>query len=365
MRDGDRTPDALERAHRRARERGVSRPLRAVAKVVLAPLLRGWFGLRCDGREHVPADGAAIIACNHKSFLDPFFIGMALPRHVHCMAKKELFVGPLGWLLARLGAFPVRRGESDAEAVATARAILAGGGALVIFPEGTRVGARDALGAPHHGAGRLALEAGAPIVPAAIAGTERLWLGPLPRPRRVQLTFAAAIDPAAVAGDPDAVRQVVDRELWPVVREEYGRELARPGLALAALSALGLGGGLLARRQAVTPRMLGYVEPLKLRRRAQRRRLRERLPWHSQRGRRRLTPAAATAAATRRTRARCRRTSRRRAGRTRAGRRGRRGARRRGTAQQRRQRATQAAGAATVRDRGRAPAHDCCEPWAT
>lgn len=270
----------LERAHRRARERGISGPLRAFAKVVLAPLLVFWFGLRSSGREHVPASGAAIIACNHKSFLDPFFIGMALPRHVHFMAKKELFRGPLGWLISRLGAFPVRRGESDGEAIATARAVLEQGGALVMFPEGTRVEQRDALGAPHHGAGWLALDTGAPIVPAAIAGTERLWLGPLPRPRRVQLAFAPAIDPAPVAGRSDAVTELVDRELWPVVQEEYGRELARPGIILAALAALGLGTGLLARRQArSTPRVVGFVEPLKLRKRKRRRRLLERLPW--------------------------------------------------------------------------------------
>ena len=273
-------PDTLQRAHRRARERGVSGPLRRVAKVVLAPLLCGWFGLRSSGREHVPATGAAIIACNHKSFLDPFFIGMALPRHVHYMAKKELFGGPFGWLLSRLGAFPVRRGESDAEAVATARTILANGGVLVIFPEGTRVDRRDALGAPHHGAGRLALEAGVPIVPAAIAGTERLWLGPLPRPRRVQLTFAPAIDPATALGHPDAVSELIDRELWPVVQDEYGRELARPGIALAALSTLGLGGGMLARRQSQSkPRILGFVEPMAVRRRTKGSRLRARLPW--------------------------------------------------------------------------------------
>lgn len=281
-RDASESPrrDRLDRVHRRVRERGVSRPLRAVAKVLLAPLLRGWFGLRCAGREHVPESGAAIIACNHKSFLDPFFIGIALRRHVHFMAKEELFAGPLGWLISRLGAFPVRRGASDGEAIATARAILGEGGVLVMFPEGTRVEQRDALGAPHHGAGRLALETGALIVPAAIAGTERLWLGPLPRPHRVHLTFAPVIDPAPVAGRPDAVTELVDRELWPVVQEQYGRELARPGLLLAGLAALGLGGGLLARRQTrATPRVIGFVEPLKLRRRKRRRRLLERLPW--------------------------------------------------------------------------------------
>jgi 1-acyl-sn-glycerol-3-phosphate acyltransferase len=249
-----------------------------LARVLLAPLLRGWFGLRATGREHVPAQGAVIIACNHKSFLDPFFIGIALRRDLRFMAKQELFGGPLGWLLSRLGAFPVRRGAADAVAMRTARAILAQGGALVMFPEGTRVGDPAALGLPHHGAGRLALETAAPLVPAAIAGTDHLWLGPLPRPRRVQLAFGRAIDPRPLAGRPDALTQLVDGELWPAVREEYTHERTRPGLLLAGLAALGLGGGLLARRQAhARPRILGVVEPLKVRRRRARRERLERL----------------------------------------------------------------------------------------
>ena len=278
---GHDADDALQRAHRRARERGVSRPLRVLARALLTPLLRGWLGLRTTGREHVPAQGTVIIACNHKSFLDPFFIGIALRRTLRFMAKQELFGGPLGWLLQRLGAFPVRRGEADAQALATARAILAQGDALVMFPEGTRVGDPTALGSPHHGAGRLALETGAPLVPAAIAGTDHLWLGPLPRPRRVRLTFGAAIDPRPLAGHPDALTQLVDGELWPAVREEYAHERGRPGLLLAALAAVGLGGGLLARRQArAEPRILGIVEPSKLRRRKARTRLLGRLRRH-------------------------------------------------------------------------------------
>jgi 1-acyl-sn-glycerol-3-phosphate acyltransferase len=184
------------------------------------------------------------------------------------MAKAELFRGPFAGLLVRLGAFPVRRGESDAEAIATARAILEDGGIVVVFPEGTRVMDDDALGSPHHGAGRLALDTGAPIVPAAIAGTSHLWFGPIAKPRRVQLAFGPAIAPA---GD---VAELVDQRLWPEVREQYGMLRARPGLVLTALTALGLGGGLLARRRRrAAPRVLGFVEPLKIRRRTARRRL--------------------------------------------------------------------------------------------
>ena len=76
-------------------------------------------------------------------------------------------------MLLRLGVFPVRRGEADAEALETARQILACDGVLVVFPEGTRIDEPDALGSPHHGAGRLALSSGSPIVPAAINARSR------------------------------------------------------------------------------------------------------------------------------------------------------------------------------------------------
>ena len=164
----------------------------------------------------------------------------------------------------------------------TARTILQQGGVLVVFPEGTRVEDPHALGSPHHGAGRLALLSGAPVVPAAIAGTQKLWFGPLPKPRRVQVAFLPAIDPARFSDRPDAVDALVDHELWPAVQQEYRRELARPGLILAGLAALGLGGGLLARRRAkAKTRLLGVVEPLKVRRQRSRRRLLGRLrrPW--------------------------------------------------------------------------------------
>jgi len=241
-----------------------------------------WFWVRISGAEHIPSTGAAILAPNHKSFLDAFFVAIATRRKVRFMVKSELLSGPLGWLFLRLGAFPVRRGEADAEAMQTARLILEQGGLLVVFPEGTRVEDAHALGSPHHGAGRLALQTGAPIVPAAIAGTQRLWLGPIPKPRRVQLAFLPAIDPQPLSDRPDALDALVDRELWPAVQREYQRELARPGLILAALAAIGVGGGLLARRRArADTRVIGVVEPLKARRRMARRRLLQRVqrPW--------------------------------------------------------------------------------------
>ncbi len=275
----------LDRAHMQARERGESSALYALARFLLTPPLRLWFRMRISGVEHVPANGPAIIAPNHKSFLDAFFIAIALRRHVRFMAKTELIEGPAGRLLLNLGAFPVRRGETDTQAITTARMILDQGQLLVMFPEGTRVEDPDALGSPHHGAGRLALESGAPIVPTAITGTDHLWLGPILKPRRVELAFLEPLDPRQVAGRSDAVTELVDREMWPAVQEQYGRQLARPGLIVAALAGLGIGAGLLARRQArASPRLLGVVPPRKTRRRQARQRLLARLPRPGRRG---------------------------------------------------------------------------------
>jgi 1-acyl-sn-glycerol-3-phosphate acyltransferase len=257
----------------------VSRPLYAFVRLLATVVLRVWFRVRVTGAEHVPADGATIVAPNHKNFLDAFFVGIAVRRHVRYMAKVELFKGPLGWLFLRLGAFPVRRGEADAEALQTAREILAAGGLVVVFPEGTRVEAPDALGSPHHGAGRLALETGAPIVPAAITGTSRLWRGALPKLKRVQLAFLPAVAPE-LSDERDEVSVLIDDRVWPAVREEYGRLRANPGLIAAGLAAIGIGGGLLAKRQVEArrkPRLLGKVEPRKLRRKRARRRLLKRV----------------------------------------------------------------------------------------
>jgi 1-acyl-sn-glycerol-3-phosphate acyltransferase len=269
------SPPAEQKAHVYARERGVSPRLYAFVRSLAIVVLQLWFRVRVSGAENIPSDGPAIVAPNHKNFLDAFFVGIATRRHVRYMAKVELFKGPLGWLFLRLGAFPVRRGEADAEALQTARSILVDGGLVVVFPEGTRVDAPDALGSPHHGAARLALETGAPIIPAAITGTSHLWRGALPKLKRVQLAFLPGVASENIEGA-EQVSELIDERVWPAVREEYGRLRANPGLIAGGLAALGIGGGLLAKRRLEarrSPRLLGKVEPRKLRRRTARRQL--------------------------------------------------------------------------------------------
>jgi 1-acyl-sn-glycerol-3-phosphate acyltransferase len=149
------------------------------------PIVRSVFRLRSTGLEHVPAEGGFVLAANHTSNFDPWPLGLPLfPRRwLRFMAKSELYWWPLGAVLDAAGAFPVERGRGDVEAIATAVELVRAGEAVVMFPEGTRQrkGLRKKWEArPHTGAARIALQAQAPLVPAAIKGTDRLArLGPL------------------------------------------------------------------------------------------------------------------------------------------------------------------------------------------
>ena len=170
-------PAVASRLHDRARGRGVNPYVYWLVRAVLQPFFHLYFRLSRIGRQHVPEDGPVIFAANHRSFLDPFVIGTLVRRPVYYVAKKELFARRWqAWILNALGAFPVDRGASDEEMMRTARAILERGDCVVIFPEGTRV-RPGGLGRPKRGVGRLALEAGAPIVPVAVLGTEAVRCG--------------------------------------------------------------------------------------------------------------------------------------------------------------------------------------------
>jgi 1-acyl-sn-glycerol-3-phosphate acyltransferase len=163
------------------------------------PVLRGLFRLRARGRQNLP-EGAFVLAANHTSNFDPWPLGLPLfpRRFLRFMAKAELFWFPLGLVVRAGGGFPVRRGERDLEAVETAVRLCREGHVVVMFPEGTRrtKGLRKRHEARwHSGAARIAIEAAVPLVPAAIAGTDRLSrLGPL------RVAYGA---PVALDGGPD------------------------------------------------------------------------------------------------------------------------------------------------------------------
>jgi 1-acyl-sn-glycerol-3-phosphate acyltransferase len=143
------------------------------------------FRLRVKGKEHLPREGGYVLSANHLSNLDPWPLGIPLfpRRQVRFMAKEELFRSPLWPILKFGGAFKVRRGKGDEEAIETAVRLAREGEVVAIFPEGTRREkglVKKFEARPHTGAARVALLAGVPLVPAAIAGTNRLTrLGPL------------------------------------------------------------------------------------------------------------------------------------------------------------------------------------------
>lgn len=133
------------------------------------------LGCRYYGRENIPPEGPLILASNHCSYFDPPAVGGGVPRPIHFMAKKELFENPLfGGLIRFYHAVPVRRAGMDWGAVEELKQILSDGGALIMFPQGTRRREGDPLGKPKFGVGMLAQETGATIVPVFALGTGRL-----------------------------------------------------------------------------------------------------------------------------------------------------------------------------------------------
>ena len=213
------TEERLLRYHAFTREHGVNRPLYVLARALLQPFFLVYFRLKRYGREHTRIRGPLIVVANHRSFLDPFVIGASLPwrRPLHYVAKVELFERPLiGWILNRLGAYPVRRGQADEEVLVTSRGVLDRGGAVCIFPEGTRI-RTGSLARPRRGFGRLALESGAAVLPVAVHGTEHCRKGLRIYPRKVKVRAGRALTfPRTESPSPGLANSVGER-VWPVI----------------------------------------------------------------------------------------------------------------------------------------------------
>ncbi len=201
-----------------------------VVRAAFQPVFHLALSMRRLHRERIPAVGPVILASNHRSFLDPFLIACLVRRPVYFVAKRELFaIRPIAWILGALGAFPIVRGRGDEEAMATARAILARGDVIVIFPEGTRV-RPGPLGAPRRGVGRLALQTGAPVVPVAVNGTEDIRHGWRFRPRPVTLSCGAPLRfPRAADPSPQLAGAITNR-IWPAVEREWVSIGGEPGV---------------------------------------------------------------------------------------------------------------------------------------
>jgi glycerol-3-phosphate dehydrogenase (NAD(P)+) len=210
-----------ERLHRRAREQGANPIIYGIVRVLFQPFFQTYFRMRRIGLEHIPKRGPVIIAANHRSFLDPFVIACMARRPMYYVAKKELFVKRWqGWVLNALGAFPVDRGAHDEDSIITAKAILARGDIVLIFPEGTRV-RPGALGKPKRGVGRLALETGVPVVPIAVIGTEAIRRGWRIRPHKVRIRAGRPLRFPQVENPSKALAGAVTDRIWPCVMLQW------------------------------------------------------------------------------------------------------------------------------------------------
>ena len=191
-------------------------PFYSLAAGLSWPVLRWLYRLRAEGKENLPTEGGYVLAANHISNLDPWPLGLPLwPKSfLRFMAKSELYWWPLNRLITAGGGFPVRRGERDLEAINTAVDLVRDGHVVAMFPHGTRQrkGPREEVPAQSaHRCGSNRAGGGRPLVPAAIAGTDRLSrLGPL----RVRY------------GEPIPLDDLKDEDLSLAAREATDRLMA-------------------------------------------------------------------------------------------------------------------------------------------
>jgi 1-acyl-sn-glycerol-3-phosphate acyltransferase len=206
--------------HTRTRDRDPG-PGQVLVRLAITPPCRVLWRLRHEGRDNLPRQGAVIVAANHASFMDHFFIGLGIARPINFMAKSQLFTPFSRTLLSVLGAYPVIRGAHDEDSQATSLAILDRGSVLITYPQGGRARADEFGGRARPGVGRLMYESGAPVIPTAVIGSARVreWRrGHFPR---ITVRYG---DPIRVARDPAAglrKHQALAEEVMLAVRALY------------------------------------------------------------------------------------------------------------------------------------------------
>jgi len=219
----ERPAEYFDRFHARAR-RGVGWTYPLV-RAIVTPICLLLYRTRATGVKNVPKEGPVLLAPNHFSQMDHFFIGLYLRRQVRFMAKSQLFGPPvLTYIYSHGGVFPVRRGHKDEEAFKTVFTLLDQGEMVLIYAEGGRSRTGE-LGEVKPGIGRIALESGVPVVPVAIHGSESVRRWKRFRFPRVTVRFGEPLS-FPVEEAPSRERQLeAATELFAPVREMY-RDLA-------------------------------------------------------------------------------------------------------------------------------------------
>jgi 1-acyl-sn-glycerol-3-phosphate acyltransferase len=195
-----------------------------IVKYLVTPFMLVFVRVRVEGRANVPRRGPVILASNHRSFLDSFFIPLVMRRRVTFVAKAEYFDdAKTAWFFRSCGQIPIRRegGSASERALESATEVLHAGKVFAIYPEGTRT--RDGLlHRGHTGVARLAMRDNVPVVPVGLVGTDDVQPvdSRLPKLfRRVTIRFGDPIDPARYAGrehDRMALRELTDEVMYEI-----------------------------------------------------------------------------------------------------------------------------------------------------
>lgn len=193
---------------------------------ILGPLVATVFRPQITGVENVPKDGAAIVVCNHLSFVDSIFLPLAIPRQMTFLAKSDYFTGKgikgaiVRWFMTSAGQLPIDRsgGKASEASLNTGLRVLGEGGVLGIYPEGTR-SPDGRMYRGRTGVARMVLEAHVPVIPVAVVGTDKVMpLGQkLPKVRKVSVHIGEPMDFSrfdGMEGDRFVLRAVTDEIIY-------------------------------------------------------------------------------------------------------------------------------------------------------
>ena len=216
-----RPKEFFDRFHERVRR---AKPNWVYEAVRILTSIYAWTLFRARGVDawKVPVEGPLILAPNHFSFMDHFFVGAFVRRRVQFMAKSQLFSKPMQWIYSPGGVFPVRRGFADEDAFITANAVLSRGGPIVMYCEGGRSRSGQLSEKPKRGIGRLALESGATVVPVAIHGSSKVRNWKKLQFPRVIVQYGDPVTWERIADPTRDQQQAVADEIFARIKTLYG-----------------------------------------------------------------------------------------------------------------------------------------------